>query len=295
MPSIIHESPGLVQRGVALLSQSVARQPTGLVNVSISYVVAREQEQRVLQNFVVDSQPPIFPDIISRDELQTRQLYMQHFTSSRVNGVMTIQAQYAGGLQRGLQTPYITNAFETKNIRLFVGAVYIGFRAMTTAEGFQTGAITRLFSDIYNIQARSRIADFSACVVGDATFDVDPPKVTNLNNQDGLISAASLNIQRQTPTSRTITLASPSFRGTPALELLEIVARAEELGGVRSGRLSVESEDRIDNVTPTVRVLHRKFRVIVQNEVFGEPIDQRSDSFISNAIYVRFSPRTLPG
>jgi hypothetical protein len=100
MPAIVYQSPGMAARRLALVSQSAQEQITGLVNVSVEYVTTTANRDRVAAMFYVDAPPPIWPDSVNQFELQNRALYMVSRNITQANGLVTINAEYAGGLKR---------------------------------------------------------------------------------------------------------------------------------------------------------------------------------------------------
>lgn len=107
MPSTVYTSPSLNARGLALVSQSVQEQISGLVNVSVEYVTTATRRDLVASMFYLDAPPPIFPDCVNRFELQNRALYMVTRNITQANGLVTINAEYAGGLRRGGSPPLL--------------------------------------------------------------------------------------------------------------------------------------------------------------------------------------------
>jgi hypothetical protein len=107
MPSIVYQSPGMSSRRLALVSQSVQEQLTGLVNVSLEYVTTADSRDRVAATFYLDAPPPIWPDSVNQFELQNRALYMVSRNITQANGLVTISAEYAGGLKRGGSSPLL--------------------------------------------------------------------------------------------------------------------------------------------------------------------------------------------
>ena len=107
MPSIVYQSPGMAARRLALVSQSAQEQITGLVNVSVEYVTTTANRDRVAAMFYVDAPPPIWPDSVNQFELQNRALYMVSRNITQANGLVTISAEYAGGLKRGGGSPLL--------------------------------------------------------------------------------------------------------------------------------------------------------------------------------------------
>lgn len=107
MPSAVHISASLAARKIALVSQSVQEQLTGLVNVSLEYVTTAANRDGVAAMFYLDAPPPIFPNCINKFELQNRALYMISRNITQANGLVTISAEYAGGLKRGGIAPML--------------------------------------------------------------------------------------------------------------------------------------------------------------------------------------------
>ena len=100
MPSTIIGSTSWNATGLVLSAQSAQEQVTGLVNVQVTYVAPVTKQTQASAKFYTDAPPPIWPSVISRSELVTNNLYLVDRTVERANGLVTIQANYAGALQR---------------------------------------------------------------------------------------------------------------------------------------------------------------------------------------------------
>ena len=97
----------MASRRLSLVSQSVSEAINGLVTVAVQYVTTAANRDRVAEMFYVDAPPPIFPDCVNRFELQNRALYMVSRSITQSNGLVTINAEYAGGLRRGGNAPLL--------------------------------------------------------------------------------------------------------------------------------------------------------------------------------------------
>lgn len=100
MPSTIIGSTSWNATGLVLSAQSAQEQVTGLVNVQVTYVAPVTKQAQASAKFYTDAPPPIWPSVVSRSELVTNNLYLVDRTIERANGLVTIQANYAGALQR---------------------------------------------------------------------------------------------------------------------------------------------------------------------------------------------------
>lgn len=107
MPSIVYQSPGTASRRLSLVSQSVTEQINGLVNVSVQFITTAANRDKVAQLFFLDAPPPIWPHIVNQFELQSRALFMVTRSINQANGLVTIDAEYAGGLRRGGSQPVL--------------------------------------------------------------------------------------------------------------------------------------------------------------------------------------------
>ena len=113
MPSTIIGSASWNSTGLVLSAQSAQEQVTGLVNVQVTYVAPATKQAQASAKFYLDAPPPIWPSVVSRGELVTNNLYMVDRTIERANGLVTINASYAGGLQRaGFKGFYLREQLE---------------------------------------------------------------------------------------------------------------------------------------------------------------------------------------
>jgi hypothetical protein len=101
MPANIIGSTEWNQRGIVLSRQTMQEQLNGLVNVQVEYNVPATRQSDIDKLFYVDAPPPIWPTVVNRSEMLTNNLYMTIRTVERANGLVTISAEYVGGLVRG--------------------------------------------------------------------------------------------------------------------------------------------------------------------------------------------------
>ena len=115
MPSTIIGSTSWNSTGLVLSAQSAQEQVTGLVNVQVTYVAPVTKQAQASAKFYTDAPPPIWPSVVSRSELVTNNLYLVDRTIERANGLVTIQANYAGALQRaGFRGYYLREQIEPR-------------------------------------------------------------------------------------------------------------------------------------------------------------------------------------
>jgi hypothetical protein len=100
MPSTVIGNATWNSTGLVLSQQTAQEQVTGLVNVQVTYVAPVTKQSQVSAKFYTDAPPPIFPSVVLRSELVTNNLYLVDRTIERANGLLTIQANYVGALQR---------------------------------------------------------------------------------------------------------------------------------------------------------------------------------------------------
>jgi hypothetical protein len=272
MPSIFHQSPGMAARGLSLIDQSIARQPNGLVNVTVKYVAPAANVDQLLPQFTIDSAPPIYPDIIDANELQTRRLYLQNFTAEKSAGLATITAQYCGALLRGLQTPYQTNQFEQRVITIN-NLAFLGPLPESMLESRFP------YYDGYEFTYRSRIAYYEVAIVGEQDFQIPLPAIVNTPTTDGLIVGWTLgSFSRQFPLfDGSLVYEGFYRRNFTAEQWLELLIT--ELGG--QAWFGPFATTDVDNVTPTVRVIRQRVNLVAPRSVtlsskfllgFGQPV-----------------------
>jgi hypothetical protein len=120
MPSTIIGSTSWNSTGLVLSAQSAQEQVTGLVNVQVTYVAPVTKQSQASAKFYTDAPPPIFPSVVLRSELVTNNLYLVDRTIERANGLLTIQANYVGALQRaGFKGYYLREQVEPRRRALF--------------------------------------------------------------------------------------------------------------------------------------------------------------------------------
>lgn len=98
MPATIIGSTEWNQRGLVLTQQSAAEDKTGLVTVSATYAGPSSKHDAILRQFYREAPPPIWPSVVSKDDLLTRRLYLDTLTVNRANGITEVQASYVGGV-----------------------------------------------------------------------------------------------------------------------------------------------------------------------------------------------------
>jgi hypothetical protein len=266
MPSIFHQSPGMAARGLSLIEQSVARQPNGLVNVTVKYAAPSTSVDQLLPKFTIDSAPPIYPDIINAQELQARRLYLQNFNAEKSAGLATITAQYAGALVSGILTPYQTNSFETGVLRVNSGAFGVPFSfAQSFAAQFNQQPN---FADVYEFTYRARIAYYEiAFAPTNDAVTVEPPQLINRPGRDGLIVGWNISRSEFVGTPSDV----PGFTFAPGyfrrewsaeqwLEFLMVELQKQQQPGLRP---TVVTSTEVDNVTPTINIFKLRAKLFM--------------------------------
>jgi hypothetical protein len=109
MSFTIVQSPGFLQRGIALNSSSCVEQVNGLIEVQARFTIPKSRQAEIDRLFFVDAQPPIDPSCVTKASLLTQRLYMVSRTVSSENGFLVIDAWYVGALARpGSRGFYLT-------------------------------------------------------------------------------------------------------------------------------------------------------------------------------------------
>ena len=125
MPSIVHTNSALQARaGVALVSQSLSEEVTGLVSVSLEYVCAAAKSSAVDRLFYPDAPPPVWPSSIPRETLLARNLFLSARQVETSNGLARIRATYAGGILRGGNYVYETAERESPRATSWVSDTF---------------------------------------------------------------------------------------------------------------------------------------------------------------------------
>jgi len=99
MPSILRQSSSFSGNKIALVSQGIVEEPSGLVRATVDYATSSANNDYWSNKFQLDSRPPIFPNILNKASLQRRSLYLGGRTVTKENGLVNINATYFGALQ----------------------------------------------------------------------------------------------------------------------------------------------------------------------------------------------------
>jgi len=167
MASIVIKSEEFQRTGLVIQSQSVSEESNGLVRVQITYITTTDKRDAISRLFYTDSQPPIFPDCYNKNELQGRNLFLIDRTIMQENGFVTIDAKYAGALNRALTKPSILLGRESKSIQFKIRYAVVGDPPV---EVF----------DQYEATLTTGVKSYSLAVVGDAEFVVGAPSFNDL-------------------------------------------------------------------------------------------------------------------
>jgi hypothetical protein len=259
MPSIVHQSSALALRGLSLVEQSLARQPSGLVNAVVKYVAPAARLAQVLPQFEIDSPPPIHPDLIDRDELQTRRLYLENFSVDKQAGLAYINAHYAGALTRGLATPHQTNQFERGTTNMPIASLSESGQVGSGNDGF---GFSRPLFDKYGFSYRSRIVGYEIAAVDLVDFKFTPPPIAYTGNREGLIIGWQIVFSQFAPevsNNQYVYLPAYYKRNYTAAQWLEYIVASNE----RLPRLQTNIETEIDNVTPRVKLIRKRVSLFV--------------------------------
>jgi hypothetical protein len=163
MPTIIQTSAAFDALGFALTKQAHTEQVNGLVAVALEFVAKAQSVDSLSQKFYPDAPPPIYPSCISKNELLTKQLYMSDRTVSKANGMITIAANYYGGINRAGWSGYFTTVEKEIKISPFPG------------DGIPITDTLKLFLPKYYAQY---IRKFEYVEIGDQTAVAEFPIVT---------------------------------------------------------------------------------------------------------------------
>lgn len=153
MSSVVYQSASMQALRLALVSQSISEEPTGLVTASVGYTTLPEYRNRISPLFVVDNEPPMYPSAISRDELLTNRLYLRDRVIEQSNGLVHISATYVGGLNRGGDYVYCTLEPESDKTVTFISdpftiQIYNGQGLQSSVVDNATNGYTYTFSRI---------------------------------------------------------------------------------------------------------------------------------------------------
>jgi hypothetical protein len=151
MPSIVHESPGMVASGLALVSQQVQEQSNGLVVVALKFTAPASREAQVRPLFAYDAPPPVTPSAINRNLLQEGRVFLGDASFEITNGLLHIAATYYGAAFAAQRSPYITRSYESRTLALSFpsGTIVV---SSTTTENNTPITRTRLVFDTFVVR-----------------------------------------------------------------------------------------------------------------------------------------------
>jgi hypothetical protein len=175
MSFTIVQSPGFLQRGIALNSSSCVEQVNGLIEVQARFTIPKSRQAEIDRLFFVDAQPPIDPSCVTKASLLTQRLYMVSRTVSSENGFLVIDASYVGALARpGSRGFYL---MEGKGSILQGANVYsIGYIVAGEPYNFVGGlAASRVYNLEYFVKEITvefvEISNLTATSIPEFTFD----------------------------------------------------------------------------------------------------------------------------
>jgi len=248
MPSIVIKSSAFQSVGIVLADQQVAEEASGLVSVSVRYVTTPSKRDAVAKLFYPGARPPIFPSAVNKEELQARNLFLVDRSIKQSNGLVEIDAKYAGALSRALTQPTITFGREIVNVRLKVrdGMYYHENSINQDAQPGQSDAYSETLYAYYSIRASVGVKTYSSCIVGTNEYNIPAPQL------DELILGAQFKTISQTPLN-SLTTVDESRDMTPK-QLLIAYSRPE-----------ITSDSSYNIVTPNVRIEQRRFFVTLNS------------------------------
>jgi hypothetical protein len=139
MASLIVSSPSFAARGFALTEHSAVEQSNGLLEARVRYVTTVANRDQFAARFFPDAPPPIHPPCVNASELVTGRLYMVNRSISQANGLVTVDAEYAGAWQRQGASGYYLTQDRTGP---FKGSTIYSIGS------FELGEVTIFFNDI---------------------------------------------------------------------------------------------------------------------------------------------------
>jgi hypothetical protein len=252
MPALIYQSALMASRKLALIDQSMVEQSTGLIEVSVEYSTVASNRNAVFAMFKTDSQPPIHPNIVDLEKLQTRRLYLRDFSSTQSNGMLQINATYVGATYQGLVTPLIFSTIESQSIKM---RIPVGT--------FSNVVVVA----IYTLDCLFRVEEHSAAIISKETILLGPPPAFTQGTREGLVSGASFSTKDDEAAKgfRDSSGFGNRFNGMEFLDLTatEILNKiAEPLADGTSG-VNVTKSRNIEFITPTVKVMSDTYRAEV--------------------------------
>jgi hypothetical protein len=230
----------------------MVEQSTGLVEVSVEYSTVASNRNAVFAMFKTDSQPPIHPNIVDLEKLQTRRLYLRDFSSTQSNGMLQISVTYVGATYQGLVTPLIFSTTESQSIKMRIPVGYL---------------YNDVVAAIYTLDCMFRVEEHSAAVIGREAILLGPPPAFTQGTREGLVSGATFSAKDDNfaKNFRDLPNVGGRFIGIQFLDLTatEILNKiAEPLADGTSG-INVTTSRDIEFVTPTVKVMSNTYRTEV--------------------------------
>jgi len=157
MPSLIRQSSSFATNRIALTTQGLSEEPSGLVTVNVGYTTSDENNDYWTSRFSLNSNPPITPDIVSASNLQSGALYMAGRSVSKANGLVEISATYHGALR---------SALSARNKR----------KALTT----QTVDVKTESGQTLRATFRANVIEYVVAVAENSTYSVQTPALRDL-------------------------------------------------------------------------------------------------------------------
>lgn len=261
MPSIVYRSPSITAQRLALVSQNLTEQANGLVEVNVEYCTVVSDRARVLPLFKTDAPPPIIPDIVNLDALQTRRLYLRNFSTAQANGMLTISASYVGANFTALQSPAIYSDFA--DFFILLETVSVSATQNISNDDGGTSSVQTNYEDYYAITCNFRIEEQQAAVIGRQNISLGAPSVFTTENREGLIMGAIFRYRFINPFDPSIyntKLSGIRFQSMTAIEIINDVMSQK----------GVIKTQKIDHITPTVKLLSDVYTVDVGGDRSGD-------------------------
>lgn len=250
MPSTIIGNTDWNTKGIILSRQSAQEQVNGLVNVQVQYAIPASKQYQIDRMFYVDAPPPIWPTVVNRAEMLTNNLYMVDRSIDRGNGIVTVSANYASGLQRAGSKGYFLRTHKQSNKS---GLAYL---RLVTIDGVAVNPLTAVDETdrgfrLFTFDLITVTAEF--VVVGNATATQLPEITRNDLMQVPPKTSAGLSPQALGDVT---TYTSEMIYNAPI-----VVVNGESYwrGDLANIGVSRKTTDRDEYITPIVKVVHREF------------------------------------
>jgi hypothetical protein len=233
MPSIVHKNQAFATSGIAVVSSNHQEQSNGLVNVGVQYVVDAVRFVENERRFFLDAPPPLLPKSINLNSLQNRSLFMSSRSISQENGLVYVNAEYAGALVR--PTPFISADYETRTYSYDIQSTPLSEWGVETVI---SGDVRNYGLDNYIIEARLRILTYETCTIGDTATALFPaPDPASL-----VVNAKYLRKYMPNYPVRTF---------YPPLNPINFL--------LKQGHFVTQAEEKVSHVTPTVKIFSVSF------------------------------------